>query len=564
MLKERKSVSTVVGGFFFLVLMVGAFTAILTAIQFQSDLVTLQRAISDQETLKTQEKFSIAAFINGSNNNKLSVQVQNRGSIPIEISDLFIVNKSISSYPVTPIEIDPRDAPVPISSTEQILANQPIFMKNGKYDLKVVSSLGTAQTLYNQTAPSANPLTATLYAVPPSIESNGTVSIVMHVTNRHGVTLFDVKPTANPTVTPSDTNILTLPVIPQRIDKLDPNEDILFLWNYTIKGAGNTPVRFNTTATARDFDGVRFTSNQTNSSLRILPEIKFSAKPQIFVAAPSPFGESTGDIGYFNVNIVNPTNTTMTVNQVSVEAISPDASDIFGTVTGIFPTTGWNPGHSVAYWEDTTGVTIPRHNVRNFTVQIASLASTSSQPINALAFNAITNLGQFSKTGYSLGTDKDNTAIVQVYQSSTSAGSDQRYAIRGILKGTTHNYNVTIHNTGDREILASPIPRLLIYIPPGFKNLNNVTEPTGMDAERFVTLDDGTVQIPVKLTTALLTNTKRTYVFTATAPDITDTTMYLFNILATGTAEDAAANEVVIIGPFAETIVQVCPTSACN
>ncbi|MGI0081901.1 MAG: hypothetical protein ACREAG_01165, partial [Nitrosopumilaceae archaeon] len=93
MLKERKSVSTVVGGFFFLVLMVGAFTAILTAIQFQSDLVTLQRAISDQEILKTQEKFSIAAFINGSNNNKLSVQVQNRGSIPIEISDLFIVNK---------------------------------------------------------------------------------------------------------------------------------------------------------------------------------------------------------------------------------------------------------------------------------------------------------------------------------------------------------------------------------------------------------------------------------------------------------------------------------------
>ena len=53
-LRTRKAISSIIGTFFFIVLMVAAFSAILTAMSFQTQLVEQQANISDINVRKIQ------------------------------------------------------------------------------------------------------------------------------------------------------------------------------------------------------------------------------------------------------------------------------------------------------------------------------------------------------------------------------------------------------------------------------------------------------------------------------------------------------------------------------
>ena len=57
-------------------------------------------------------------------------------------------------------------------------------------------------------------------------------------------------------------------------------------------------------------------------------------------------------------------------------------------------------------------------------------------------------------------------------------------------------------------------------------------------------------------------DTKWYYSFTATAPDVDNTTLYVFHIFGHGKVTDKNGLELEF-GPVAETVVQVCPTSGC-
>ncbi len=52
--------------------------------------------------------------------------------------------------------------------------------------------------------------------------------------------------------------------------------------------------------------------------------------------------------------------------------------------------------------------------------------------------------------------------------------------------------------------------------------------------------------------------------FYATAPaDVTNAKMYVMYILADGTATGDSPSGVFTVGPIAETVLQVCPTTGC-
>ena len=65
-LRTRKAISSVIGTFFFIVIMVAAFSAILTAMSFQTQLVEQQANISDINVRKIQENFIITPYCIGS------------------------------------------------------------------------------------------------------------------------------------------------------------------------------------------------------------------------------------------------------------------------------------------------------------------------------------------------------------------------------------------------------------------------------------------------------------------------------------------------------------------
>jgi len=142
-LYQRKGISSIVGGIFFLVLMTSGFTVYYVALDSQSQMLHTQQIIADLEVNKIREKFTVSVSTDSNDNERLEIQVSNEGTNVIEIADAWIVNKTATNQPVIKAEIKYDDAFIPAGFTGEILTNTPLYMSPGQYDIKVVSTLGT-------------------------------------------------------------------------------------------------------------------------------------------------------------------------------------------------------------------------------------------------------------------------------------------------------------------------------------------------------------------------------------------------------------------------------------
>ncbi|HSG84532.1 MAG TPA: hypothetical protein VLA08_08255, partial [Nitrosopumilus sp.] len=97
--QKRRGLSSVVGALFFTVLMIAGFSVLSLALDAQTDIVTTQRIVSDIEIKKQQEQFAVSTSID--EDNILSMNVKNQGQNPVEISSIWIINKTLSNQPVT-------------------------------------------------------------------------------------------------------------------------------------------------------------------------------------------------------------------------------------------------------------------------------------------------------------------------------------------------------------------------------------------------------------------------------------------------------------------------------
>jgi len=146
-LNQKKGISSIVGGIFFLVLMTSGFTVYYVALDSQSQMLDTQQVIADYEVAKIREKFVVAASSDSGDNNRLSLQVVNTGNTVVEIADVWIINKTDAAEPAAKYDVDYRDASVPVGYSGNILANTPLYLISDIYDIKVISSLGTIQAV---------------------------------------------------------------------------------------------------------------------------------------------------------------------------------------------------------------------------------------------------------------------------------------------------------------------------------------------------------------------------------------------------------------------------------
>ena len=80
--KNRRGLSTIVGGLIFVVLMVATFSVLGIALSTQTDIVTTSRDVADIDLKQQQEEFTMNAFTTGPNGTAvLSVNVDNLGRI---------------------------------------------------------------------------------------------------------------------------------------------------------------------------------------------------------------------------------------------------------------------------------------------------------------------------------------------------------------------------------------------------------------------------------------------------------------------------------------------------
>ena len=179
--KGRKGIASVIGGLFFLVLMTSGFTVYYVALESQAEMIDTQQLIASTEIKKIQEKFAISATADPSNNNLLQIQVKNQGYHPIEIADVWIINKTDINQPATKYELDYNDAFIPAGYGGQILENTTLYLNPELYDINVIPILGTIRIAELYVVNGNNYLRTALYAIAPNVNLVEHITLANHV-----------------------------------------------------------------------------------------------------------------------------------------------------------------------------------------------------------------------------------------------------------------------------------------------------------------------------------------------------------------------------------------------
>jgi hypothetical protein len=539
-------------------------------------MINAQQTIADSEIKKIQEKFYASASTTTSN--RLAVYVENKGSNSLEIDTLWIINKTSPTHAAQKYEISYTDSILAPGYGGNILQNNPLYMNPGTYGIKVVSSLGTVMTADQLNVGGPSNLKAKLILNPPDVRLGENATALLYVTNVGNTKMLNV--TAGPiTVTPSSAILASSPIV-QIKSELLPAESVILSWKYQLMGPAGTNVTFSTFA--RGIEDITSTTRQSNvdTGLILLRDNSepgsivssdLFSRPEIYMVMPNTFGDAN-DKGVWGVNIVNPTDQPIHVSKVVISAQTSPANSndrIFdsgcSTIT-IPPTTNdWScPTINQLMWKNTASPQLVNpKSVFPFLVKVmpGHLGGGGTEPETVIVqTNVFTTLGQFGKAAY--GTSmRTSSAIPNVYLSkvidSTSTANIMANKT-GILPGSTQTFNVVLAdletNTGNKINAGS---RLIINVPRGWSEVT-VTGNTGFLTPTFQSFPDGSSQIVARLAADLTGgagNAAKTITFTARAPPITDTRMYVMYILA-----DGYVNGNIVIGPLAEVVLRVSPT----
>jgi len=611
---NRRGISTIVGGIIFLVLLTSGFSAFYIALDVQKDTINTQREISKSIIEKTLEQFVISAGTDPVNN-KLGIQVKNQGTNPVEITNIWIINKSSVEVPpnsANSYDIDYEDAFIPPGFGAAILENTPLYLTPNDYTVKVVSSLGLIKQT-DLTVGGPNNLLAEMFTIPPDVRQGENVTIALRITNVGDTPLVDVEPHYIPPDVNLPSEISTSQFISTTPVKLDPAESAIFTWHYKLKtdATVSNKVTFTSAANATDSaTGFDILSNNASASIivrdpqggstggeEIIIKDELFGKPQIFMIMPNALGDDDDEFDrpLWGVNVANPTDQPMNVSKVVIIAISPRATSsdkIFvekcQDVTNKFkpespktvaPTRDPDPDNDPLWscpesnqlmWKDLDNpqVVAPR-SVFPFMVKIGGGNMGSSLPdaqnilIQPIVF---TTLGQFGKAGYGSTMHSSDVALPNVFLSRTIesvSSANIMGEMRGIVSGSTVIFNATLADmTDDTAYGINAGTKLIINLPKDW-TLNSVLSSTGFNAVTNQTYPDGSTQILGTLAAEIDEwSEAKTIQFSAKAPFVSSAKMYIMHILADGTAEGDGATDFTV-GPIAETVLQVCPTSGC-
>jgi len=173
--------------------MIAGFSVLSLALDAQTDIVKTQRIVSDIEIKKQQEKFAVSASTYG--NNILNMSINNQGQNPVEISSIWITNKTLPDQPATRYEINYDDAYVPSGFKTNVLFTQPLEIVPDTYDIKVISAFGTIKTIeFALGSVGSSGLRAEIITDPPDVIIGQNVTIAMLVTNTGSEPVNNVQP----------------------------------------------------------------------------------------------------------------------------------------------------------------------------------------------------------------------------------------------------------------------------------------------------------------------------------------------------------------------------------
>lgn len=587
---KRRGISTIVGGIIFVVLLTSGFSTFFIAMDVQKDTINAQKEISDTLIEKTQEQFVVSAGTDPDNNNRLGIQVKNEGSNPLEIANIWIINQSDVNEPAKRFEINYQDSFVPPGYGASILENTPLYLNpayGNDYTIKVISTLGGIEKAPITVSGSTN-LLAELFAIPPDVRLGENVTIAMRITNIGDNPLEDVEPIDNPPIVSPSSAIVSSQFISTSPVTLEPSESTMFTWHLTLSNTATVGSKVIFTNSANGTDSTssfNYVSNTATDKItvredesggtgtEIVLKDELFGRPEIFMLVPNIFGDSD-EKGFWGVTIANPTNRTMTVSKVTINLLRANSNDNIRALESpcslemVSPSAGWScPNQNALTWKASGAV--PKQSIgpiSSYTflarvepgTVVSSIEGLESVVVSTSTF---TSLGAFGKGPYDTSMRKDNDAIVNAYFSDpggSTNNADIRGSILGVMSEEIKQYNVTLADLTSDSAAIEAGSDLIINIPKDFEFIS-IDSSAGFTVPAPTIFPDGSAQIVGTLDNNL--DNGALYIqFTAKAPSVSSTKMYVFHILGTGTSTPDPDYS---IGPVSETVVQVCPTSGC-
>jgi len=558
--------------------MVAGFSVLSLALDAQTDIVTTQRMVSDIEIKKQQEQFGVLASTDG--NDILNISINNQGQNPVEISNIWITNKTLPDQPATRYDVNYDDAFVSSGFTNNVLSTQTLQMIPGTYDIKIISSLGTIKTveLYGSSG-----LRAEMITDPPDVIIGQNVTIAMIVTNTGIDTVNNVQPdplgfsaTGSGTFTGSSSHTPTFA-------NLNGGASVMFTWDYLVSGDSGDELTFSSIARGdggevsnmiSDISILREPSDGGSGDPDIVNDDLF-ARPQLFFVIPSSQGESADTEAMWGINVVNPINAPMDVSKVVITAFAPggNTNDILFQRTGqtctfnpispvLGPDSNWScPSENALMWKSATPITIPANSTLAFLTKVDPGSPAGNTGLESIIVqgSVFTTLGSFGKSGYQTTMSETTTSIVNVHLTSDTADprtSSKIQTLRtDIVPDSIQTFNAVLADMDSVDSTRITTgAKLVINVPKEWTSVT-VTGDSGFVGTPSVTqFGDNSHQI-VGVTSSEIGSTGNsagTITFTAKAPNIIKDELYVMYVLAQGTTTNGFT-----IGPLAEIVLQV-------
>ena len=192
---------------------------------------------------RDREEFGITTI--SRDNNKFNITIQNTGELPLNITRLWIQNKTDPSWGTQKFDINKNVSPgQTLNKIGQDL--QLTALSTQGYSIKLVTERGNAKEFLVNSA-SQEPVYLQLFVVPEEVPSGFTTTLLFAVTNNmsNNGALTNLKPKITVTPQGASATYVSGPE-PTAYQLLERGDTAYYKWSYRISGSNGQTVNFKT------------------------------------------------------------------------------------------------------------------------------------------------------------------------------------------------------------------------------------------------------------------------------------------------------------------------------
>jgi hypothetical protein len=271
-LKDRKGLSSVLGSVFFIII----FTSVATYVMYSMNQIDQFGAAvigKGQDNInRNNEAFEITGVTE--DNNKFNITIQNTGQLPVNITRLWIQNKTSPTWPTTKFSINQIVAPG--QTLTKVGENLPLSaIYSQAYDISLVTERGNSKEILVNSA-SQKPLNLQLNVLPDKIPTGFDTTLLLAVTNNmsnNGI-LTNLVPNSTTVRAPLGASVtLVSGPEPSSYPILQKGDTAYFKWVYNISGNSGQGINF-TASLKNGYLGNFVSRNVTITQIQGLPTVK--------------------------------------------------------------------------------------------------------------------------------------------------------------------------------------------------------------------------------------------------------------------------------------------------